>query len=314
MDIAHINERNRPHSLPLYDLQRELTSLESGSFISLTDSQLQERLRTVHDGYAIEAPIFSIGTGIYRAVRVLQRPAHKSRISYPPVGAANVNGRLNRAGEVMFYGAFHLLSCLQECSWQVGDFYAVSGWLTTQAMTFNHLGYSRAVIEASGSKRNLPFFAQKVPDSDRNTFIREWQARVFTKQVPPGQEHLYRLPIALKDFALAKMRQIDPKCPDVFSGVIYPSVAMKLFSDNIAILPTEVDTKLALFEVILMTLDAIKVLRKDDGGVETNMSMKHYDFARPDTDGNLIWGQKSQIIYPPGTDASKFVPCLLAPE
>jgi hypothetical protein len=294
-----------------------LTDLENGSFTSLTDGELRDKVRTIHTGFVFQAPTFPTGTLIYRAVRVSQRPAHKSRVGYPPVQLAKANGRLNRPGEGMFYGSINqFASCLYECSFKVGEFFAISAWLTTQIMTFNHLGYSTAVLEASKSNRSLPFFAQmkEQGQSERDRFIREWQARVFTQHVLPDQDHLYRLPIALKDFALGKMVQGDPKLPDVFSGVIYPSIAMWLLADNIAILPTEVDTKLALFEVILLAVDGIKSSHKADGSIVTQVAMKMYDYARTDTNGNLIWGQKSQVVYPDGTDASKLTPHVLAPE
>jgi hypothetical protein len=315
MDLKGPVKEDRRPPLPLDELRRELTDLESGSFTSLSDSELQEKVRIIHQDFTFRAPIFPIGTLIYRAVRVSQRPTHKSRISYPPIDVVKSNGRLNRVGEVIFYGALNqFASCLQECSWQVGEFFAVSAWLTTQAMTFNHLGYSTAVLGALNSEREVPFFAQMNQDSERNALIREWQARIFTQRVLAGQENLYRLPIALKTFALSKMVQIDPHSPDIFSGVIYPSTAMWLLGDNIAILPAEVETKMALFEVILLTLDSIKETRKSGGSITTNFAMKPYDFARADPDGNLIWGQKSQVIYPTGTDASRFSPRLLAPE
>jgi hypothetical protein len=312
-----VHEENRTSLLPIDELQRELTDLENGSFTSLTDSELQDSVRTIHTGFVFQAPTFPTGTLVYRAVRVSQRPAHKSRVSYPPAQIAKSNGRLNRPGEGMFYGSMNqFATCLYECSFKVGEFFAISAWLTTQRMTFNHLGYSTAVLEAFKSGRSLPFFVQMKDQeqSERNRLIREWQARVFTQNVPPDQDHLYRLPIALKDFALGKMVQIDPELPDVFSGVIYPSIAMWLLADNIAILPTEVDTKLALFEVILLTVDGTKEVRKEDGTVVTHVAMKPYDYARTDSDGNLIWGQKSQVVYPDGTDASKFTPQVLAPE
>ncbi len=296
------------------ELSRELASLESGSFTSLSDEESREKIRVIHAGFTFQAPIFPAGTAIYRAVRVSQRPANRSRVRYPPTAVVRDYGRLNRIGEVIFYGAFHLGSCLQECAWQIGEFFAVSGWLTAAPMTFNHLGYSQAVLKSLKSNRDLPFFANLTNDSERNVVIREWQARVFTQQVPRDQGDLYRLPIALKDFALSKMVQTDPNAPDVFSGVIYPSVATWLLADNVAILPTEVDVKLALFEVILLTLDSVEEVRKDDGSTETKLAMKTYDFARPDVDGNLKWGQKSQIIYPDGVDASQSTPKVLSPE
>jgi hypothetical protein len=290
------------HLLPLAELQEELTALENGSFTVLSDRELQKTIGIIHGDFRIEAPIFPAGTALYRAVRVSQRPASKSRVGYPPIQAVTQNGRLNKAGEVMFYGSFNIGSCLQECSWQVGEFFAVSGWITTAAITFNHLGYSTAVLEALKSNRDLPSFAVVEKDTERNALIRAWQARVFTQRVERVQEHLYRLPIALKDLVLSKMVQTDSNLPDIFSGVLYPSVAMWLLADNVAILPKEVDDKLDLFEVILLTLDSVTELRKDDGSIETKMNLKFYDFARPTPSGTLIWGQRSQIVLPDGAD------------
>jgi hypothetical protein len=308
---------NKTIHYPLSDeeLKNELSALESGSFVSLTDDELHEKIRIIHSGFLLQAPIYPVGTLIYRAVRVSQRPTHASRVSYPPLELVKTNGRLNRPGEGMFYGSLNqFASCLQECSWKVGEFFAISAWLTTKMMTFNHLGYSAEVLAAFKSNRELPFFAKIKEQSDREKLIREWQARVLTQKTPPSEEHLYRLPIALKDFALGNMVQTDPNAPDVFSGVIYPSVAMWLLGDNIAILPSEVDAKIALLEVILLTLDSIKEEHKEDGSIHTGMNMKTYDFARADGNGNLVWGQKSQIVYPNGVDASQFTPKILLPE
>ena len=125
--------------------------------------------------------------------------------------------------------------------------------------------------------------------------LREWQARVFTQQVAEGQEELYRLPIALKDFAMSGMKQPDLSAPQLFSGVMYPSVALHLFGDNVAILPSEVDAHLALLEVALLTLDGVDLVTDSAGKTATNWHVKPYDYARPDSQGKLIWGQKSQI-------------------
>ncbi len=236
-------------------------------------------------------------------------------MSYPPAEAVRLPGRLNRVGEVMFYGSFgQFESCIHEGSWKVGDFFAVSAWLTTEPMLFNHLGYSTAVVAASRSKRDLPVYARIAQDSERNRLIREWEARVFTQRVPEGQEHLYRLPIALGDHALGEVVGGGPGGPRAFSGVIYPSVAAWLMRDNVAIIPSEVDAKLALFEVILLTIDSVKELRKAEDRSATQVTAKAYDYARPGEDGALVWGQTSQVIPPDGAEAPKRAPAVLPPE
>jgi hypothetical protein len=287
--------------LSLDDLRKELSELEGGSFVDLTDDELRDKIRLIHTGFILNAPIYQAGTLIYRAVRVTEHPSHKSRISYPPPQYVRANGRLNKAGEVMFYGALNqFASCLLECGYKVGEFFAVSAWLTTSIMTMNHLGYSQAVLDQMKARRELPFFAKASADDERNKLIREWQCRVFTAAVPRNQEHLYRLSIALKNFALGPMVQTYPDAPALFSGVIYPAIAMWLLGDNIAIVPSEVDSKLDLFEVILLTVDSVTATQTDDGGTQTAYSLKAYDYARADEDGNLLWGQASRVVYPPG--------------
>lgn len=300
--------------LPLKDLQTELQRLEDSSPSELSNELLLAKIRSLHHGFEIIAPGFPAGTVLFRAVRVTERPADRSRISYAPPQFIKTNGRLNKAGQSMFYGAFHLFTCLIECGWRVGEFFAVSAWLTKREMLFHHLGYSRETLNAFKAKRDLPFFAQETAESDRNRLLREWQARVFTQHVPHGQEELYRLPISLKDFAMSAIKQLDPNAPQIVSGVVYPSVAFHLLGDNVAILPSEVDQHMALFEVILLTLDGVNQLTGADGSISTDMRMKPYDHARPDAQGNLIWGQKSQVLFPEGVDAKQFPPTILLPD
>jgi hypothetical protein len=181
-------------------------------------------------------------------------------------------------------------------------------------MLFNHLGYSTAVLKTFKALRELPFFATIQNDSDRNALLRNWQARIFTQHVAAGQEHLYRLPIALTESALWNIGEPYPGGPNLISGIIYPSIAMWALGDNVAILSSEVDQKMALVEVILLTQDAVELVSKEDGSTDTRMHVKPYDYARERQDGSLAWGQRSQIIHPDGVDASKLTPRVLPPD
>jgi hypothetical protein len=287
--------------LSLEDLAKELSQLEAGSFIDLTDEQLNEKLRLIHAGFRIHAPIYKRGTLVYRAVRVTDRPSHLSRVGYPPLYLATANGRCNRAGEVVFYGALRqFVSCLFECAHRVGEFFSVSAWLTRTSITLNHLGYSQSVFDQIKSRRELPQFAAPQVETQHNKLIREWQARVFTARVPEGQEHLYRLPLALRDLALSGIATSDPHSPSAFSGIVYPSVAMWLLADNVALLPQEVDTKLKLFEVMLLVIDDIKVAATPDGGQNIEHRFRVIDIATPDKSGNLLWGQQTRLYNPEG--------------
>ncbi|MGA2652569.1 MAG: hypothetical protein ABSF28_18695 [Terracidiphilus sp.] len=284
--------------LPLDELQREISELEAGSFLSMDDDELTAKIKRIHEGLIVRAPSVDAGKIVFRAVKVAERPATKSKISYPPAGLVRTNGRVNRPGESIFYGAFnHFAACLYECNAQVGDIFAVSAWLTTERMVFNHLGYSPSALQALKTNRETPFFAIIEDDSDRNRAIREWQARVFTQVVQKGSESTYRLPIALKEYALGRIVQGTQPTSMQFSGLIYPSIAMWQLTDNVAILPSEVDSKMALIEVILLVLDHPSRESLDSsGGMQTHVHIRTYEFARPDKHGNLAWGQKSQFF------------------
>ncbi|MGA2535410.1 MAG: hypothetical protein ABSF53_05305 [Terracidiphilus sp.] len=283
--------------ISLEELKRELDALERGSFAAISDDELRERVKQIHEGLSIQAPIVPADKLIFRAVKVTQRPVSKPRISYPPPQAVRTLGRCNRAGEVMFYGAFNqFVSCIQELSWQPGDLFAVSAWLTTAQMAFNHLGYSAETLTRFRALRELPFFSNPETGSDRNWLIRQWQARVFAQRVPGGEEHLYRLPIALKEAALWAIGQPNPKGLERFSGIIYPSIATSALADNVAILPSEVDAKMALLEVNFLTVDSARMITGCEANTAAEMRVISYDCARSTEDGILVWGQESQIL------------------
>ncbi|MGO9318942.1 MAG: hypothetical protein ACLPXT_12815 [Terracidiphilus sp.] len=297
MEIQTADRSADTARIPLEELKRELDSLERGSFVALNDEELREKVKQIHEGLDIQAPIVPADKLIFRAVRVSQRPVIKMRIYYPPSDAVKTFARCNRAGEVMFYGAFNqFVSCIRELSWQPGDLFAVSAWLTTAPMMFNHLGYSAETLTNFNKSREAPFFSNPANGSDRNWLIRQWQARVFTQPVPVGQEHLYRLPVALKEAALWPLGQPNSKGLDMFSGIIYPSIAISALGDNVAILPSEVDKKMALLEVNFLVVDSARMITGNGMNTAAEMRVISYDCARSTEDGNLVWGQQSQIL------------------
>jgi hypothetical protein len=194
--------------LSIDELRCELAALESGSFTSMSDDQLRDHIGLLHDGFNITRPIYPPGQMICRAVRVTEKPRHKARLSCPPVNRVLVNGRLNRAGQVMFYGTFGGYEvCLRESRCAAGDLFAVSVWKTTGPLMLHHFGYSKEVFTETKTERETPIWAQHVADNERNALLRAWQARVFTQSIADGQEHLYRLSIALTDLALQHLRR-----------------------------------------------------------------------------------------------------------
>ena len=160
----------------------------------MSDAELAETVRRIHTGFMFIAPIYAAGLVVWRMVRVGSLPAHKSRISYPPKEVVTVRGRLNETLDPVFYGSLQfMMPCVFEVAMTVGDIYCASMWRSKERIMCSHLGYSKEVLADSVIPRSLPHWAQAKVDTERNEMIRKWQARVFTRQIPKGSEHLYRL-------------------------------------------------------------------------------------------------------------------------
>jgi hypothetical protein len=286
--------------IPIEELPAELAILESGT---LDDEELLKRVRKIHTDFRISVPVFHPGTTIYRAVRVTEKPLYRMRISYPPPDRIRVNGRLNRAGEPIFYGSLdQFASCLCECRCAEGQQFAVSVWKTTEPIALAHFGYSREVMDEVKAKRDLPPWSESKGDTERNALLRAWQARVFTRVVSEGEEHLYRLTIALRDFALSaiaasSIAHIDPNLPRSIGGITYPAIAMWLLGDNVALLPSVVDKSLRLQEVMFLTLESIVEALGENNDKQWAYNLRIHDTAKLfRSDGRLVWNQESTAL------------------
>ncbi len=269
----------------LRELQVEMDALENGPISDLTDEDIKNKASDIYDQFMEQIVELPCGETLCRAVKVNARPSEVRRLSYSPKEYIVKNGRLNRSGESVFYCASHPVTSLYECRPQVGDLFAVSAWVLTKALRLAHLGFSMEVAQGARVK---PFDIHP-EETQRNRLIREWQGRVFTKAVEDGQEDIYRLPIALKEMAMCPRENAKP-----VSGVIYPSIALGLMADNVALTPTAVDDQLTLFEVHLTRIVSMGRKHLPGGMLEYRMGMHLQDVARSTPDGTLVWGQKSQ--------------------
>lgn len=284
--------------LSIDELNSLLSSLESGGAESMSNAELDDAIRRTHDGFMFVAPIYDPGLVIWRMVRVGSLPAHKGRISYPPKELVTVRGRLNETLDPVFYGSLqYIMPCVFEVGMTVGDIYCASMWRSKERIMCSHLGYSKEVLANSVIPRSLPNWAEVRMDTERNELIRKWQARVFTRQVPKGSEHLYRLGLALKRFAIAKIAAATPDGFTAFDGLIYPSIATTLAFDNVALLPSTVDDKFDLVEARLLALVGWTGGSSMNARQESQITMSDYDCAHPNSDGRLQWGAKRTITF-----------------
>lgn len=103
---------------------------------SLEIDQIKQRLDPVMIGYSIETPIFDQGAFLYRARKIgpnFNKAVGIARkdLIYPPKHLAPL-GRLNRAGQPMFYSSMHKESVFFEVpELKAGDELILTFWKTT---------------------------------------------------------------------------------------------------------------------------------------------------------------------------------------
>jgi hypothetical protein len=192
-------------------------------------------------------------------------------ISYPPAHHCTKPQRANREGRPKFYCATYRPTLFYEIHSHVGDLITISHWRTVAPLTVNPVGYSPDVFARLGPKRDCPPYAHADFHVDeRQRLIREFFCEEFTRNVPEGQDDLYRLTAAIAEKHLGG--PID--------AVMYPAMAQWANADNFAIEPKFVD-----FHVQFLYATSVRIGKEDASTFEVS----EVDFAKADGVGKLHW-------------------------
>ncbi len=175
----------------------------------------------------------------------------------------------------MFYCSLTSNAALFELHPRCKDTIAISKWRNKNSMLVYNLGYSSKILHAQGSDREIPFWAepQRPEESqEENVLVRDFFSEEFTKIVNKGNGHLYKLSIAIAEIGIRE---------DKFVGLLYPTIAMRMNSDNLALKPSFVDQNLILEKVEFCRIDQI-------GDFDYNMTT--LDFATSfGANGEISW-------------------------
>jgi hypothetical protein len=284
-------------------LRETLEAIEVIASQGKTPEELLPLLNIVHCGSSLTTPCYDPGTlTIYRAVDGTQKPFSKSRVSFPPAQYVKKNGRLNAAGESLFYGSVgQAASVFYECRAKAGDIFALGCWQNTGRVLLNHMGYSDVDINSNLPGRIWQNWMHPDVVGTRNEVLHSWQSRVFTRNVAPGEEHLYNLSIALARFGMDTISPSieDPTRPAEMAGVLYPSVALSLQADNVALRPSVIASSFELLQVQLVRVRGLPEVRNPTGmGQEiVRVEAEILDLAPSHrNDGRLIWNRESTAL------------------
>jgi hypothetical protein len=266
--------------------------------------EIKRMLDSFMIGYGIESPIFSAGAFLYRARKMGPTFGKSMGITYkdliyPPKHVSTL-GRLNRAGQPLFYSSMHKQSVFFELpDLGAGDELLLTFWKTTEQMFVNNIGYTEFAFQQLGAKRALPIWGPpKAPGSTESTMslatlppdvvnvalskdesreIKEAFSTYFMRKVSSDESFRYKRTVAIGEMHLGSIVTHNTQ----FAGILYPSVRMWANGDNLALLPWFVDEHLAFRKAVHVRIK---------GRTETSIDIDYLDAAHEfDDPGKLKW-------------------------
>ena len=203
---------------------------------------IKEKLKPLFVGHTLRAPIYEPGLKLYRGRVCNEKLNNIEDITYPPAKLITKYQRVNRPGQSVFYCCAGRRVPFFECFVKTGDKFILSQWKTVSRLLVNNIGYLND---------NIMGLQPKSLDElkEANILIRNFIDEEFTKNVNEGEEYLYKNTIALAEKHFSD---------DIFNGLLYPSIAIKARSDNLALKPHYVDKNLMIERVEFIQIVSVK--------------------------------------------------------
>ncbi len=226
---------------------------------------IKEKLKPLFKGYTLRAPIYEPGLKLYRGRVCNEKPNNIKDMTYPPAKLITKYQRVNRPGQSVFYCCADRRVPFSECFAKTGDRFILSRWKTVSRLFVNNIGYLND---------NIMGLQPKSLDElkEANRLIRNFIDEEFTKNVNEGEEYLYKITIALAEKHFSD---------DIFNGLLYPSIAIKARSDNLALKPHYVDKNLMIEKVEFIQIVSVK---------DSEYKIKALDLAKSfGKDGSIEW-------------------------
>ena len=258
-------------------------------------------------------PSFNKATGITR-----------KDLIYPPKHLASA-GRLNRAGQPMFYSSMHKESVFFELrDLKARDELVLTFWKTTQRMVVNNVGYTEFAFKQLGATRAVPQWGPApapgsteqtigisvVPEDIRNSVlsrdesreIKEAFSEYFMCKVNEDESFRYKLTTAIGEVHLGSITNHDAQ----FAGILYPSTRLWANGDNLALLPWFADSHLEFRKAL-----HVRIRDRTDTTIDIDYADAAHEF---ETSGQLRWlgrvrnwalqpKQKAKFLFAAGLDA-----------
>lgn len=231
------------------EVQHVIQELRTMDLAVMDIDVLKEHLGAVIPGYILNSPIIPKDRRLYRGVKWADRPLKTADLSYPPEMKVKTFHRAGRPGRPLFYCGTAREAPFFELGLISGDKVAISHWKTTAQLVVNNVGYHGEVFDKLSSGRDYPSWGKETEFHElekTSASMRHFFATEFAKIVPFGQEHLYKISIAIAELHFSH---------EMFGGLLYPSMAMRANADNLALKPDCVDQYLKPHKVEYIRVD-----------------------------------------------------------
>jgi hypothetical protein len=221
-------------------IRRRIAELKRIDLLRADIGLIKSRLEPLILGLTTMAPQIDVNDRIYRGVPwdADAKPTHHKHVSYPPPQCVRRYGRVNRAGQPMFYCTNMYQAPPYELACQLGQHVATSRWRVVRRLVVQNCGFSDESLANLSPAAPVPFHRIQVRTL-QDTAVYDFFSSEFTRAVQEGDEHLYKLSIAIA----------ERLCDDTFPGIMYPAVAFRGLSGNYALFPQYVDNCLQLESV-----------------------------------------------------------------
>jgi hypothetical protein len=230
----------------------------------------------------VRVPVFNAGVRLYRATRYhTGLPTLKENLWFPPADRTPA-GRANSSGRSVFYCSAHQSPALAEIEAGPYNIVAISEWVTQDRMIVQDLGFEEQALRRFAVDRRQPHHLEDV----ENASEMELEARRFISDAFLAEDEAsYALTAAIAEVFSEG---------DAIAGIRYPSLALRGRSDNFALKPDYVRTRMRLEAATYYWLKSAS----EDGTYDFDPVA---DLSGIDNDGSLSWTYRDHVnVLPPG--------------
>jgi hypothetical protein len=270
---------------------QQIRALRAISLETADINLIEQKLRRLLVGFVTVTAKTNEKQEIFRGRRIDIKPIKVSELGAPPKDTVKNFQRANYPFKPMFYCSTSVGAVLSELHGRSNELIAVGKWKIDRPFYLNQAGFHESVFEKYATSRDNfpPFaFARSGPTNHPSyRLIEGFLATEFCCEVNEGQEWSYKISAAVATSLMDFDDQPYKSDQIGFHGIVYPSLAARANSENLALRPKIVAECMSLVEADIISIVGIA----DDGRY---LIQKQDTANKFSTDGTIEWNGSPQ--------------------